>query len=44
VSHAVGRKEREDAELMFNQAQVVVVTGIGFLIVGMLVRLPSPAR
>jgi putative MATE family efflux protein len=41
VSHAVGRKNREEAELMFNQAQVLaVVTGIGFLIVGMLVRLP----
>jgi len=41
VSHAVGRKNRDEAELMFNQAQVLaVVTGIGFLIVGMLVRLP----
>jgi putative MATE family efflux protein len=41
VSHAVGRKNRDDAELMFNQAQVLAtVTGIGFLIVGMLVRLP----
>src|SRR4029077_4481697 len=41
VSHAVGRKNREEAELMFNQAQVLaVVTGIAFLIVGMLVRLP----
>src|SRR2546423_13139010 len=41
VSHAVGRKDRQDAELMFNQAQVLaVVTGIAFLIVGMLVRLP----
>src|SRR5260370_23469755 len=41
VSHAVGRKNREEAELMFNQAQVLaVVTGILFLIVGMLVRLP----
>src|SRR5216684_5673298 len=41
VSHAVGRKNREEAELMFNQAQVLaVVTGIGFLIVGMLVRIP----
>src|ERR1700716_2891461 len=41
VSHAVGRKNRDDAQLMFNQAQVLaVVTGIGFLIVGMLVRLP----
>ncbi|HEX6628580.1 MAG TPA: MATE family efflux transporter [Gemmatimonadaceae bacterium] len=41
VSHAVGRKNRPEAELMFNQAQVLaVVTGIAFLIVGMLVRLP----
>ena len=41
VSHAVGRKNRDDAQLMFNQAQVLaVVTGVGFLIVGMLVRLP----
>src|SRR4030088_809150 len=41
VSHAVGRKNRDDAELMFNQAQVLaVVTGIAFLIVGMLVRIP----
>src|SRR5258706_5621600 len=41
VSHAAGRKNRDEAELMFNQAQVLaVVTGILFLIVGMLVRLP----
>ena len=41
VSHAVGRKNRDEAELMFNQATVLaVVTGIAFLIVGMLVRLP----
>ena len=41
VSHAVGRKNRDEAELMFNQAQLLaVVTGIAFLIVGMLVRLP----
>ena len=41
VSHAVGRKNRAEAELLFNQAQVLAVfTGIGFLIVGMLVRLP----
>src|SRR3989449_2628494 len=41
VSHAVGRKNRAEAELMFNQAQVLaVVTGILFLIMGMLVRLP----
>src|SRR6476661_5322558 len=41
VSHAVGRKNHDEARLMFNQAQVLaVVTGIAFLIVGMLVRLP----
>jgi Na+-driven multidrug efflux pump len=41
VSHAVGRKNRDEAQLMFNQAQVLaVVTGIAFLIVGMLVRVP----
>jgi putative MATE family efflux protein len=40
VSHAVGRKNHEEAQLMFNQAQVLaIVTGIVFLIVGMLVRL-----
>jgi putative MATE family efflux protein len=41
VSHAVGRKNHEEAQLMFNQAQVLaMVTGILFFIVGMLVRLP----
>jgi putative MATE family efflux protein len=41
VSHAVGRKNHDEAQLMFNQAQVLaIVTGILFLIVGMLVRLP----
>src|SRR6478752_4345613 len=41
VSHAVGRKNRDDAQLMFNQAQVLaLVTGFAFLIVGMLARLP----
>ena len=41
VSHAVGRKSKDDAQLMFNQAQVLAtVTGFAFLIVGMLVRLP----
>ena len=39
VSHAVGRKNRAEAELMFNQAQVLAIsTGIAFLIVGMLMR------
>jgi putative MATE family efflux protein len=41
VSHAVGRKNHPEAELMFNQAQILaVVTGVAFLIAGMLVRLP----
>ena len=41
VSHAVGRKSHDDAQLVFNQAQVLaVVIGIVFLIAGMLVRLP----
>ena len=41
VSHAAGRKDHRDAQLMFNQAQVLaLVTGVAFLIVGMLVRLP----
>src|SRR4051812_5987357 len=41
VSHAVGRRNKGDAQLMFNQAQVLaIVTGIAFLIVGMLVRIP----
>ena len=41
VSHAIGRKDRDGAILMFNQAQVLaIVTGIVFLILGMLVRVP----
>src|SRR6202140_1352205 len=41
VSHAVGRKNHDEAQLMLNQAQVLaMVTGILFLIVGMLVRIP----
>lgn len=41
VSHAIGRKDRDGANLMFNQAQVLaIVTGIVFLILGMLVRVP----
>jgi putative MATE family efflux protein len=39
VSHAIGRKDREGAQLMFNQAQVLaVVTGFIFLILGLLLR------
>ena len=41
VSHAIGRKDREGAQLMFNQAQVLaIVTGLIFLVVGLLARLP----
>src|SRR5436853_5712340 len=41
VSHAIGRKDREGAQLMFNQAQVLaVVTGAIFLVVGLLARVP----
>ena len=41
VSHAIGRKDRDGANLMFNQAQVLaIVTGIVFLILGMLLRVP----
>jgi len=40
VSHAVGRKDHDEARLLFNQAQVLaVVTGVVFLIVGLLTRL-----
>src|SRR6202521_3728426 len=41
VSHAVGRKNHEEAQLMFNQSQVLaMVTGVVFLIVGLAVRTP----
>jgi putative MATE family efflux protein len=40
VSHAVGRKDHEQALLLFNQSQVLaMVTGAGFLIVGLSLRL-----
>src|SRR6266545_6426566 len=39
VSHAVGRKNHDEALLLFNQSQVLaMVTGVVFLIVGMTVR------
>src|SRR6266550_6526743 len=39
VSHAVGRKEHENALMLFNQSQVLaILTGVLFLIVGMSVR------
>jgi putative MATE family efflux protein len=38
VSHAVGRKDHEDALLLFNQSQVLaMLTGVGFLFVGLAV-------
>ena len=41
VSHATGRKDHEQALLLFNQSQVLaMVTGVAFLIVGMAVRWP----
>src|SRR6476620_3054716 len=41
VSHAVGRKDHNQALLLFNQSQVLaILTGIVFLILGMFVRLP----
>src|SRR5918997_5614814 len=41
VSHAIGRKDKDGAQLMFNQAQVLAVaTGILFLVLGMLLRVP----
>jgi putative MATE family efflux protein len=41
VSHAVGRKNKDEALLMFNQSQVLaMVTGLVFLIVGMTFRWP----
>jgi putative MATE family efflux protein len=41
VSHAAGRKDREQALLLFNQSQVLaMVTGVLFLIVGLAARWP----
>jgi putative MATE family efflux protein len=41
VSHAIGRKDRDAANLNFNQANALaIVTGVAFLIVGMIVRVP----
>jgi putative MATE family efflux protein len=41
VSHAVGRKDHQQALLLFNQSQVLaMVTGVLFLAVGMAVRWP----
>ena len=41
VSHAVGRKDHEQALLLFNQSQVLaMVTGVLFLLVGLTLRVP----
>ena len=41
ISHAVGRKDHDQAVVLFNQSQVLaMVTGIAFLIVGLIVRMP----
>ncbi len=45
VSHAVGRKDHEQALLLFNQSQVLaMVTGAVFLVVGLALRLPYTSR
>ena len=39
VSHAIGRKDHPQAQLLFNQSQVLaIVTGVAFLIVGLALR------
>jgi len=39
VSHAVGRKDHDEACLLFNQSQVMsVIIGVVFLVVGMMIR------
>lgn len=41
VSHAVGRKDHAQATVLFNQSQVLaMVTGLAFLIVGLVARVP----
>jgi putative MATE family efflux protein len=41
VSHAVGQKDHKRALLAFNQSQLLaIVTGVLFLIVGLIIRLP----
>jgi putative MATE family efflux protein len=41
VSHAVGRKDYDDALILFNQSQVLaILTGLIFLVVAMLLRVP----
>src|SRR5215212_4462841 len=44
ISHAVGRKDHDQAIVLFNQSQVLAMgTGILFLIVGLIVRVPYSA-
>ena len=41
VAHATGRKDRDQAILLFNQSQVLsLICGVLFLVVGMALRLP----
>lgn len=41
VSHAVGRKDREQAQLVFNQSQVLaIVVGALFFVIAMALRMP----
>lgn len=41
VSHAVGRRDHEEAHLLFNQSQVLaMLTGVAVFVVGMLIRVP----
>ena len=41
VSHAVGRRNHDDANMMFNQSQVLsTLIGAAFLVVAMAVRIP----
>src|SRR5438477_12385360 len=41
VSHAVGRRNHDEALLLFNQSQVLaMLTGVVVFIVGMLIRVP----
>jgi len=41
VSHAVGRRDQPQAQLLFNQSQVLaIVTGAAFLVVGLALKMP----
>jgi putative MATE family efflux protein len=41
VSHAVGRKDRDRATLLFNQSQILsIVAGVSFFVVAMALRIP----